>query len=135
MAPADFERTRTFLSKYVNVLTKSKTDELGYAIDSAYYGIPPYGDYLKAALAKLTLEDVNRAVRRHLHADRLQLVAIAKDADGLRKSLTSPAPTPIVYVTTKPQDVLDEDKLIESLPLNLKPEDVKIVPVEEVFEK
>ena len=135
MSPADFERTKTFLSKYVNVLTKSKTDELGYAIDSAFYGIPPYGDYLKAALAKLTLEDVNRAVRQHLRTDRLQIVAIAKDAEGLHATLTGSDPTPIVYNTTKPQDVLDEDKLIERLPLNLRPEDVKIVPVEEVFEK
>ena len=135
MSQADFERTKTFLSKYVNVLTKSKTDELGYAIDSAYYGIPAYGDYLKAGLAKLTLDDVNRAVRKHLRSDRMQIVAVAKDAEGLRAALTAAAPTPIVYVTAKPQDVLDEDKLIERLPLGLRAEDVKIVPVEEVFEK
>ena len=35
MGQADFDRTRTFLSKYVNILTKSKAEELGYAIDSA----------------------------------------------------------------------------------------------------
>lgn len=135
MSPADFERTKTFLSKYVNVLTKSKTDELGYAIDSAYYGIPPYGDYLKAALARLTLDDVNRALRKHLRADRLQIVGIAKDADGLKAALSSGEPTPIVYVTAKPREVLEEDKIIERLPLGLRAEDVKIVPVEEVFEK
>lgn len=135
MSQADFERTKTFLSKYVNVLTKSKTNELGYAIDSAYYGTPPYGDYLKAALAKLTLDDVNRAVRKHLHSDRLQIVGIAKDAEALRNALIGAAPTPISYNAAKPQALLDEDKIIERLPLGLRPEDVKIVPVEEVFEK
>jgi zinc protease len=42
-----FERTREFLSKYVNVLTRTKSAELGYAIDSIYYGIPNYNEYLK----------------------------------------------------------------------------------------
>src|SRR5665811_1555243 len=40
-----FERTREFLGKYVNVLTRTKRAELGYAIDSLFYGIPPYNDY------------------------------------------------------------------------------------------
>ena len=50
-----FERARDFLAKYVNVLTRTKRAELGYAIDSLYYGIPPYNEYLKSPLAKLTL--------------------------------------------------------------------------------
>ena len=38
-AEEDFERTRDFLSKYVNVLTRTKRAELGYAIDSIWYGM------------------------------------------------------------------------------------------------
>src|SRR6202451_4251592 len=87
----DFERTRTFLSKYVNVLTKTKSAELGYAIDSAYYGIPNYSEYVKASLAKLTLADVNRAIRKHLRADRLQIVGVTKDAEKLKAELTGDA--------------------------------------------
>ncbi len=44
---AEFEKTRSFLSKYVNILTKTKSAELGYAIDSEYYGIPNYNEYMK----------------------------------------------------------------------------------------
>src|SRR5260221_6557408 len=68
----NFESTRSFLSKFVNLLTATKSAELGYAIDSQYYGIPNYNAYLKAALAKLTVDDVNKAIRKHLHADKLQ---------------------------------------------------------------
>ena len=60
MTQEQFERTREFLGKYVNVLTQTKRAELGYAIDSLFYGINPYNEYLKAQLAKLTLADVNR---------------------------------------------------------------------------
>ena len=56
MTQEAFERTRDFLSKFVNVLTKSKRAELGYAIDSNFYALNPYNEYLKAQLAKLTLD-------------------------------------------------------------------------------
>jgi zinc protease len=130
----DFEKSRSFLSKYVNILTKTKSAELGYAIDSQYYGMPEYNQYLKAALAKLTVDDVNRAVKKYLHADKLQIVGIAKDASGIKAALASAAATPIHYNSPKPQDVMDEDKTVESWPLNLKPEDITIVPASTVFE-
>lgn len=130
----DFERTRTFLSKYVNVLTKTKSAELGYAMDSVYYGIPNYNEYVKTSLAKLTLADVNRAIRKHLRADRLQIVGVTKDAEKLKAELTGAAATPIHYNSPKPQDVLGQDKVVEKWPLNLTAVDITIVPVGSVFE-
>jgi zinc protease len=130
----DFERTRSFLSKYVNVLTKTKSAELGYAMDSVYYGIPNYNDYVKSSLAKLTLADVNRAIRKHLRTDRLQIVGVAKDAEKLKAELTGDAATPIHYNSPKPQDVLDQDKTVEKWPLNLSAADVTVLAVGSVFE-
>jgi len=130
----DFETSRGFLSKYVNVLTKSKSAELGYAIDSLFYGIPEYNQYLKTSLAKLTLEEVNKAIRKHFRADNLQIVGVAKDAQQLKAALTGADPTPVHYNSPKPREITDEDKIIERWPLHLRPEDVKIVPVGTVFE-
>jgi len=134
MTREDFERTRSFLAKYVNVLTKTKSGELGYAIDSAYYGIPNYNEYMKAALAKLTLEDVNRAIRNHLRTENLQIVGVAKDTAGLMAQLTSGEPMPVHYNSPKSQEIVDEDKIVEKWPLGLKRDDVSIVPVDKVFE-
>ena len=131
---AEFERTRSFLSKYVNVLTKTKSAELGYAMDSAWYGIPNYNEYVKAGLAKLTSADVNRAIRKHLRSDRIQIVGVAKDTEKLKAELTSDAATPITYNSPKPKDIVDEDKTVEKWPLKLRAEDVKVVPVAQVFE-
>ena len=130
----DFQRSRGFLSKYVNVLTKSKSAELGYAIDSLYYGIPNYNEYLKTNLAKLTAADVNRAIRKHLRAENLVIVGVGKDAAALQTRLLSADATPIQYNSPKPKEVMDEDKLIERWPLGLKQSDIKIVPVDSVFE-
>jgi zinc protease len=129
-----FERTRDFLSKYVNVLTKSKRAELGYAIDSNFYGINPYNDHLKAQLAKLTLADVNRVVKRYIRTDRLTIVAVSKNAEALRQELTSDEPSPMTYNSPKSAEITEEDKLVERWPLKLKPEDVTIRPAAEVFQ-
>jgi zinc protease len=134
ISEADFEKTRSFLSKYVNILTKTKSAELGYAIDSDFYKIPSYNQYLKDRLAALTVGDVNRVVRKYLRANRLQIVGVAKDGTALKAAITSSAATPIHYNSDKPKDILEEDKAVEVYPLGLKPDDVAIVPVESVFE-
>jgi zinc protease len=131
---ADFEKTRSFLSKYVNILTKTKSAELGYAIDSAYYGIPNYNEYIKAALAKLTVDDVNAAIRRHMRAENIEIVGVAKDTDAISAALTGDQATSVQYNAAKPQDVLDEDKIVERWPLHLRKQDIAVVPVESVFE-
>ena len=131
---ADFEKTRSFLSKYVNILTKTKSAELGYAIDSEYYGIPNYNEYIKAKLAKLTLVDVNAAIRRHMRTDNIQIVGVAKDTDAISAALVADAATSVQYNSPKPQDVLDEDKIVERWPLHLRKQDITVVPVGSVFE-
>jgi zinc protease len=129
-----FEHTREFLAKYVNILTSTKTAELGYAIDSLYYGIPNYNQFLKTRLAKLTRDDVNSAIKRYLRPDRLVIVAVAKNGEDLKKLLTSDAPSPMAYNSPKPAEILGEDKVVERFGLHLAPEDVTVVPVDQVFE-
>jgi zinc protease len=130
----EFERTRKFLSKYVNILTKTKRAELGYAIDSLFYGISDYNTYIKTSLAKLTRDQVNAAIRRHLRSDRLQIVAVAKDAAGLRQQLLADAAPPLPYNSPKPAAIVEEDKLVARRSMGLRPEDITIVPVAQVFE-
>ena len=130
----DFDRTKEFVQKYVNVLTKTKRAELGYAIDSLLYGIPDYNSYVKNAVAKLTREQVNTAIRRHLRADRLEIVAVSANAEALKQKLVGIGPTPIQYNSAKPPDILAEDKLVERFDVGLRPQDVEIVPVDKIFE-
>ncbi|MBI3683361.1 MAG: insulinase family protein [Acidobacteria bacterium] len=130
----EFQRTRNFLSKYINLLTKTKRSELGYAIDSRFYGIPDYNSYLRNALAGLTREDVNRAIRKHLPLDNLQIVVVAAGAGQLLDRMLAEAPSPITYNAPKPNEVLEEDKIVEKLPLGIRRENTRIVKVDTVFE-
>ena len=134
ISQADFDRTKEFLGKYVNVLTKTKRAELGYAIDSLYYGTPAYTDYIKKALSTLTRDQVNAAIRRHLRADRLQIVAVSNNAAALKAQLLGPGPSPIQYNSPKPEEILAEDKTVERYDIGLRDQDVTIVPVDQIFQ-
>jgi len=134
MSKETFEATREFLTKYNNILTQTQDAQLGYALDSRYYNIPDYVTYMREQLAKLTLEDVNNAIRKHLKSDGMRIVIITKDAEGLRDAILSNKPSPITYNSAKPKELMDEDKVIEAFKVSVKPEDVVVVPVEKVFE-
>jgi zinc protease len=129
-----FDTTREFLAKYANVLTQTQSARLGYALDSQYYGIPDYNTYLKAQLNKLTLAEVNAAIRRHLKSDRMRIAIVTKNANALRDTIVKNIPSPIKYNSPKPKDIMNEDKNIEAYKINVKPEDVVVSPVDHVFE-
>ncbi len=129
-----FEETRDFLIKYVNILTQTKDAELGYALDSRYYGIANFNQYMKTALSKLTLADVNAAIKKHLASNKMRVAMITKDAEGLKKEITENKPGMIKYASEKPADILAEDKIISTFPIRVKEADVTITPVTKVFE-
>ena len=134
LTQAQFEGAREFLGKYINVLTRTKRAELGYAIDSMFYGTPPYNEYLKTQLSKLTLAEVNRVIKQYIRTDRMVIAAVTKNGEELKKELASDAPSPMTYNSPKPQEITDEDKLVIKWPLGLKAEDIKVRPVAEVFQ-
>ena len=134
MSPEAFDSTREFLSKYVNVLTATQDAQLGYALDSRYYHIADLPAYMREQLAKLTLDEVNRAIRQYLKSDAMRIAIVTKDAAGLRDAIVSNKPSPITYNAPKPKEITDEDKTIETYKIVVKPADITIVPVDKVFE-
>ena len=130
----DFNRTRSFLTKYVNLLMKTKNAELGYAIDSKVYGIPEYAAYVKSEIAKLTRDGVNQAIRKHLRTDNLDIVVVAQNCEALKQKLAASTPSPITYNSPKPEAIMAEDKIVQDWPLAIKPDAIKIVPADQIFE-
>lgn len=133
MSEKDFEATRNFLMKYVNILVKTQGRQLGYLMDSQYYHIPEFTQYVKDGLNKLTLAEVNRVIHRYLQDKNVDFVFITKDAEDLKKQLISNRVSPITYDAPKPDVILNEDKIIERYPLPFTPEKVEIIPVEDIF--
>jgi zinc protease len=135
LTPAAFEETRNYLMKNVYVMTARQDQQLGYALDSRWYGIGEFTAYMQDALKTLTVDAVNAAIRKHLTAGDLTVVCIAGDAAGLKQALASDAFSAIKYDGERPQAVLEEDKVIGALKLGIEPADIRITPVAEVFAK
>ncbi|MDJ0905289.1 MAG: pitrilysin family protein [Woeseiaceae bacterium] len=131
MSESDFEATRAFLSKFVSLLTDGQSRQLGYAIDSQYYGIDDFATYVRDGLASLTLDDVNRVIRENLDMTNMQYVFITRDGEELRQRLLADQQSPMTYDADLPQEVLDEDKLIDNIPIGF--DSATVVPADEVF--
>jgi zinc protease len=132
----EFELTKGFLRKYILHYAETTSDRLGYAVDDAFYGLDKgHLEQFRANLETLTLAEVNAAIKKHWQLENMQVAIVTKDAAGFRDALLADAPSPMKYQTEKPQSVLDEDKEISTFPLKLKPENVQVVPVAELFLK
>jgi zinc protease len=130
-----FEATRDYLMKNVYVKTATAHQQVGYALDSDWYGMGDYATTMRAALAKLTVEDVNRAIRKHIHPRDMKIVIVTKDAEGLKQRLVSDAVSTITYESEKPNELLEEDRVIGSMKLGITAEKVRVIPVDQVFER
>jgi zinc protease len=128
-----FESTRDYLMKNVFVMTATQDQQLGYALDAQWYRTPEFTKMMRDGLSKLTVADVNAAIRKHLSAKNLSVVFITRDAAGLKEKLVSDAFSPISYDAAKPSALLDEDKAIGGMKLGIRPEAVRITPASEAF--
>ena len=131
-----FTLTRNFLKKYVLHYAPTTMERLGYALDDRFYGIDgSHLELFRKMMDELTVADVNAAIQKHLRYGNMHVAAITQDADAFRDALVSDTPSPISYATPKPSTVLEEDKEIQVFPLQVAPEKVKIVKIEELFMK
>jgi zinc protease len=130
-----FEAQRAFLRKYSYQFATTTSERLGYAIDDRFYDIAEgHLTRFRAMMDQLTLEEVNAAIRKHLRVDDLVIAMVTADAEGMKHALVSGAPSPIDYgEITKPDEILREDREIEQYPLQIRDEDVVIVPVADMF--
>lgn len=134
LSQEDFVRIRDYATQYYAFFQQTESQRLGYAIDDRFYGIEtPWLERLRTQWQTLTVDEVNAAIRRHVHPENLQIVAIARDAEQLADALASDAPSPITYASEKPEAVLAEDREIQAFPLRIPRSRMHVVPIDSVF--
>jgi zinc protease len=137
MTPETFETTQSFLKNYTVNYGSTISRRLAYRLDDVFYGIarPGHLGSIRPELDKLTQKAVNQAIRKHLQPDNMWVVFITEDAEALKQKLVSGEPTPIAYPAEKPAWVLDEDKKIQTFPMPVKAENVRIININQVLEE
>lgn len=126
MSEEDFEATKTFLRSYTKLYAQSPAQQLGWLMDSKFYGRKDYLAELDTLLKNTTLEQVNSAIRKHWQTENMfvTIVTDATEAQPLADSLINNTPSPMSYSNLVksglPADVLAEDDLVAVYPLNIK---------------
>ncbi|MDH3743872.1 MAG: insulinase family protein [Acidobacteriota bacterium] len=132
MSEEEFELTRSFLVNYSKLWAQTLADRLGFLMDSRFYGMDYYIDEVEERLSELTVDDVNRAVRKYLHSDNFEAVIVADDAADIAEYLESEVPSPMVYNSEPGPGIREADAVIERIPV--RPAGISTLPVAEIFE-
>lgn len=137
MSQKDFEATRTFLRSYTKLFVQTPEKRLGFLMDSRFYSRKDYINETDALLAKLTLADVNKAIKKYWGVKNMFISIVTDDSEAptIKKALEEGRVTPMSYSNLVkgglPEEVLKEDEEIAKYPLNVK--SVKIIDNGETF--
>ena len=133
--PTEFALTKSHLNGYIPLLGTEISRQLGFMIDSAFYGIK--NDYLLELQKKndqLKLKEVNEVIHKNLNYEKPTVVVVTKDADAFLKELKS-GNCPIHYPpgVKKEKNILAEDEIISKYPLKFDDASIRTVASKEFF--
>ena len=137
LSQEDFELTKTFLRSYIKLYITSPSKQLGFLMDSRYYGRKDYISEIDQLLEKCTLQEVNAAIKRHFQTKNMFVTIItdASEAAPLAESLKNNTASPMSYSNSLKAvltpSIIAEDEVVASYPINVK--EVKIVNTSELF--
>ncbi|MEI8257092.1 MAG: insulinase family protein, partial [Deltaproteobacteria bacterium] len=134
MPAADFTREQTFLAGYLSLYAQTESQRLGYALDDASnHATQPFNDQLRAAWSALDRDAAAATARRYLRTQDLWVAIVSPNGQALADAIAHETPSPITYDSPKPAEILAEDQLIQRYALAARPDDVRVVPLAEVF--
>lgn len=122
----DFEATRAFLQSYIKLYIQSPDQQLGYLMDSKMYGRKNYIEELGELLSRLTLGDVNNAIRKYMQIDNMKITIVTdiSEAEALATSLKDNLSSPMSYSNIVKaglsKNILNEDAETENFKLNVR---------------
>ena len=108
-------------------------------MDSKFYGRKDWINELDALLAKLTLADVNNAIKKYWQVQNMDIVIVTDESEvnDLAESLRAGTVSPMSYSdnlkATLPKEILEEDDVVAKYPLEVR--EVKVVKIEDTFLK
>jgi zinc protease len=129
-----FDQTRKFLLNYSKLWAQTLDRRLGYKMDSEFYGSDYFINRIDKELKSLSVDDVNKAVKKYISAKNLKVALVADDASGLMEAMLSNAPSPIKYASPVSDKILEDDKVIAMKPLGINKARSHLVPVSQLFE-
>jgi len=125
MSNEDFELTRKFLFSYTKLYIQTPSRQLGYLMDSKFYGRNDYVKELETLLKNVTVDDVNKVMKKYWQTKNMQVTIVTDDseADALKESLINNQISPMTYSdalkATLPDKLLTEDDEVSKYKINV----------------
>ncbi len=122
----EFDLTKQFLRSYMKLYIQTPERQLGFLMDSKFYGMDNYIAEMDKKLEALTLEQVNTAAAKYLQTDNMWITIITdkEEAEPLKQSLLTNKKSPMTYSNiikeSLPAEVFELDKKVEVYPMNVK---------------
>lgn len=138
MSQGDFDLTKQFLRSYIKLYTQTPDKELGFLMDSKFYGREDYIKEIDQLLKEVTLKEVNLAIREHFQTENMYVTIVTDESEAqpLAESIRNNTPSPMSYSNLVkeglPKEVVDEDAEIGKYGLNIG--SVTIVPDAATFQ-
>jgi len=131
----EFELMRTYLSGRVSLWADDPGRRLGWAAEAVAMGWPDPIATLPDAVEALTLEEVNAAVKRHIHPESMRYVVVTGGADELVEQVSDNVTTPLAYSGSTPPaegtEQAAEDADWASTPIGW--DDVRVIESTDLF--
>jgi zinc protease len=135
LSEEEFESTRDFLLSYSKLWVQTQSRRLGYDMDASFYGRASVVAELEKRLPKLTVQQVNAAIKKHLQARNLCVAMITANGAPIAEAVATGKPSPLQYDTEgTPEEILVEDRLIDRYPLKLNGNRLRVVHSDQMFE-
>jgi len=137
MSKEDFEITRDFMRSYMNLYIKTPDQRLGYLMDSRFYGRKDFIAEMNKAMKKLSVDDVNKAIKKYLQFGNMDIAIITtpEEAAALKPALLNNDPSPMSYSNVVKEglsdEILAEDKIVQNFKLPVR--SVDIIPTNQTF--
>jgi len=122
----EFDLTRQFLRSYMKLYVQTPEKQLGFLMDSKFYGLTNYIAEMDQKLADLTLNEVNAAAAKYLQTENMFVTMITDEAEAqpLKASLLENKKSPMSYSDiikeSLPEEIFEADKHVESYHMNVK---------------
>ncbi|MFN5223762.1 MAG: M16 family metallopeptidase [Bacteroidota bacterium] len=137
MTHEDFELTRDFLRSYTKLYIQTPAKQLGFLMDSKFYGRNDFIGELDVMLERLSLDDVNAAIQKHWQSKNMFITIVTDkaEAEPLKESLMNGLRSPMSYAdalrATLPPEILAEDEDVSNYPMQVT--SVEIISDQSLF--
>jgi len=125
MGEKEFELTKKFLRSYIKLYAQTPEQQLGFILDSKFYGRTDWLKEVDALLAKVTYADMNAAIKKYWNTKnmKISIVTDVSEAKPLLESLEKNMDSPMSYSNALKAvltpEILEEDKSVQSYPLKV----------------